>query len=84
MSKNVKVVHDIQGINQLMKSEWFQEVLEEVGQSVIGRSSGMGVEAEMRTHLGSFTAITNIYPADEESAKTNWENRTLTKALGGG
>ena len=84
MSKDVKFIHDIHGINELMKSEWMQEIINEQAEAAVGRGSQLGVELETRTHLGSFTAIANIYAADADSAKKCSENRLLEKALYGG
>lgn len=81
MSKDVKFVLDLHGLNDLMKSAWMQEVLDEKAQEVVSRGASMGATLEYRTHLGSFTAITNIYPADAESAKHCSEHRTLENAL---
>lgn len=84
MSKNVKFVLDIKGLNELMKSEWFQGVLNETAEGVVSRAEAQGLSASYRTHLGSFTAITNVYPDDEESIKKNLQDNSLAIALYGG
>ena len=84
MSKNIEVELDIRGINELMKSEWMQEILNEQAEDVVNRGAQMGVTLGYRTHLGSFTAITNIYPDDKESARKCADDELLEKALFGG
>ena len=84
MSKNIEVELDIRGINELMKSEWMQEILNEQAEDVVSRGGQMGVTLGYRTHLGSFTAITNIYPDDKESARKCADDMLLEAALFGG
>lgn len=84
MSKSVKFVLDLHGLNDLMKSDWFRDVLAEKADEVTNRGAAMGVTLEHSTHLGSFTGITNVYPADKESALKCAENKLLEKALFGG
>ena len=84
MSKDIEVKLDIRGINELMKSEWMQEILNEQAEDVVSRGGQMGVTLGYRTHLGSFTAITNIYPDDKESARKCADDELLEKALFGG
>ena len=84
MSKDIEVKLDIRGINELMKSEWMQEILNEQAEDVVNRGEQMGVTLGYRTHLGSFTAITNIYPDDKESARKCADDELLEKALFGG
>ena len=84
MSKDIEVKLDIRGINELMKSEWMQEILNEQAEDVVNRGEQMGVTLGYRTHLGSFTAITDIYPDDKESARKCADDELLEKALFGG
>lgn len=84
MSKDIEVKLDIRGINELMKSEWMQEILNEQAEDVVNRGGQMGVALGYGTHLGSFTAITNIYPDDKESARKCADDELLEKALFGG
>ena len=84
MSKDVKVVLDIHGINELMKSEWMQEILNEQAEGAVERGAQMGVTLGYSTHLGSFTAITNVYPDDKESAEKCADDMLLEAALFGG
>ena len=84
MSKDVRFVLDIHGLNDLMKSEWMQNEINEVAEQVVGRGTSNGTDLEYRTHLGSFTAITNVFPATEEAAKKNLDDNSLAVALYGG
>lgn len=84
MSKDLKVVLDIHGINELMKSEWMQEILNEQAEGVVERGAQMGVTLGYRTHLGSFTAITDIYPDDKLFARKCADAMLLEAALFGG
>lgn len=76
----VKVKLDINGLRELMKSDWMQGVLDEQASSAIHRA---GTGYGSRTHIASYVAITNIYPETKEAAKDNYDNKTLQKALGG-
>ena len=67
-----------------MKSEWMQEILNEQAEGAVERGAQMGVTLGYRTHLGSFTAITNIYPDDKESAEKCADDMLLEAALFGG
>lgn len=84
MSKNIEVELDIRGINELMKSEWMQEILNEQAEDVVSRGGQMGVTLGYSTHLGSFTAITDVYPDDKESAEKCADDMLLEAALFGG
>ena len=79
MSKkgNVKVVLNMQGVRELMKSPEKQDHLQKVGEAV-AQSAGEGYAA--RTHLADYVAITNVYPDTPEAAKDNYENNSLLKA----
>ena len=79
MSKNIKVVIDIKGLNELMKSEWMQDELNELASVICGRADGYN----FRTHTASFVAITNIYPETHEAYMDNLANKTLLKILEG-
>ena len=81
---DVRFVLDLHGLSELMKSEWMQGELNEAAEKVVDRGSVNGMELDYRTHLGSFTAITNVYPATPESAKKNLEDNSLAVALYGG
>ncbi len=79
MSKGFRFELDIRGLQQLLKSEEMQGILDEYGAQVAGRAGdGYGY----RTHVGDFTSITNVFPETKEAAKDNYENNTLLKAVG--
>jgi len=84
MSKSVKFVLDLHGLNELMKSEWMQGELNEAAEQVVSRAGASYMDCDYRTHLGSWTAITNIYPATPEAAKMNLDTNLLAVALYGG
>lgn len=70
---------NLQGLNELMKSQEMQNVLEAAGNSVTGIAGG---DYGVRVHLASFVAIANVYPNSEKAASDNYKNNTLVKALG--
>lgn len=73
---------DLNGLNELMKSEEMQSVLDTYGAEVASRAAGMsGAEYGYRTHVANFVAITNVYPDSKEAAQDNFEHNTLNKAL---
>ena len=81
MSK-VKFELDIRGLNELMKSQEMQSILDQEGAKVAGRASGMsGEQFGHRTHVADYVAITNVYPDSKEAARDNYNNNTLLKAL---
>lgn len=75
----VKFELNLPGLNELMKSGEMQSVLTQAGQAVANSAGG---NYGVRTHVASFVAITNVYPASKEAAKDNSENNTLLKAIG--
>ena len=77
--KAVEFKLNLPGLNELMKSSAMQEHLTRAGNAV-ANAAGVGYEA--RTHVASFVAITNVYPASAEAAKENYEDNTLLKAIG--
>ena len=84
MATRVRVVLDLKGLNELMKSEGMQNVLNEYGSKIASRAGAMsGAEYGYRTHLANWVAITNVYPDSEEAAKDNYRNNTLLKAVRG-
>ena len=74
----VKFKLNLKGLNELMKSEEMQNILEEKGKQV---ANNAGKEYASRVHLASFVAIANVYPDSKDAAKDNYENNTLLKAL---
>ncbi len=79
----VKVEINPQGIIELFKSDGMQDYLQDVGNAVAEAATGRsGEEYGARSHLASYTAICNVYPASPEAAKDNLENNTLLYATG--
>lgn len=83
MSK-VKVALNLAGVNQLMKSPEIQAHLQTAGALVAAQATAAsgGAAFDASTHLASFVAITNVYPASKEAAHDNFENNTLLKSIG--
>ena len=81
MSK-VKFKLNLKGLNELMKSDAMQTVLDGYGSQVAGKASNSsGAEYAYRTHLASWVAITNAYPDAKEAARDNYKHNTLLKSL---
>lgn len=78
MSK-VKFELNLPGLNELMKSQEMQNILDRKGDQVVRNAGGKGYDK--RTHVADFTAITNVYPTERSTARDNAENNTLLKAL---
>ena len=76
---NGKVVLNLKGINELMKSEEIQGALHEAGQAV-AQAAGEGFESS--THLASFVAIENVCPATEDAYFREIKQNALLKAAG--
>lgn len=70
---------NLKGLNELMKSAEMQDALEAAGQAVAGAADG---NYGVRVHEASFVAIANVYPEDRASAKKNYEDNELLKAVG--
>lgn len=76
---SAKVELNMPGLNELMKSEPIQEALTAAGEAVAAAS---GIECGVRTHVASWVAIANVYPASKDAAKENYQNNALVKGLG--
>jgi len=74
----VKFELNLQGLNELMKSEEMQKVLDDAAIEIQNRA---GSDYAHRTHVASFVVISNVYPDSKEAAKDNYENNTLLKAM---
>ena len=83
MSK-VRIVLNLPGINEVMKSKAIQETLQQAGEKVAGQATAMdGTEYAATTHLANWIAVTNVFPNSKDAAHANFKNNTLLKALGG-
>ena len=81
MSKNVKFVLNLAGLNELMKSGPMQSALNQVAAQIQGRA-GAGYSIES-AHPISFVAIAQVYAETREAKRDNLKNNTLLKAKGG-
>ena len=75
----VKFELNMPGLNELMKGEEMQGVLESAAQAAVN-AAGDGYDS--RVHVASFVAIANVYPVTKKAQKDNYENNTLLRAVG--
>ena len=76
---NLRIELNLQGLNELMKSEEMQQHLQEAGEQL---AAAAGPEYGARTHVADYTAICNVYPDSREAAQQNYSENTLLKAIG--
>lgn len=69
---------NINGLNELMKSDEMQAVLAEAGQAV---ANSAGSEFDSSVHTASFVSIANVYPNSKKAARQNFKENTLLKAI---
>lgn len=79
MANDVTFKLNLQGLNELMKSAEMQAALDDAAERVAS-VAGEGYATSGRT--GNYIGFANVYPDDRASAKDNYENNTLLKALG--
>lgn len=79
MAKKVKIELNLAGLNEVMKSEGTQQLLEKLGADVAGRA---GTGYSSRVHLADYVAICNVYAETKEAKRDNLKNNTLLKAVG--
>ena len=83
MSK-VRIELNLPGVNEVMKSEAIQDVLQQCGNQVAAKAAAMdGTDYAASTQTINWIAVTNVYPNSEDAAHKNFRNNTLLKALGG-
>lgn len=83
MSKNVRFVLNLPGLNTLMKSGEMQSILNEAAQS-IAADCGDGYEAVIeQAHPISFIAIASVKTKNKKGRFDNNQNNTLLKQSGG-
>lgn len=76
---DVKFELDLQGLNELMKSEEMQTILEDASAraaSIAGDGFGH------RVGIGSYTAIGNVFAENAAAASKCYKHNHLLKALG--
>ena len=82
---NVKVVLNLQGLNELMKRDEMVAIQERIAGEVAGKANAnsdvSGAQYGVRTVRGKFINFTHIEPENEEATEDNYENNTLLKAL---
>ena len=82
MSK-VRIVLNLAGINELMKSPEIEAALQEAGEAVASAAGGMaGAKFGARTHKANWVSITNVYPDEKKAASANYRDNTLLHAVG--
>lgn len=77
MSK-VRFELNLKGLNELMKSNEMQKVLDMAGEQC---ANNAGDDYDYRTHVANYVAITNVYPTTKEAASEVYKNNSLVKAL---
>lgn len=83
MSKNVRFVLNLPGLNALMKSGEMQSILNAAAES-IANTAGDGYEAVVeQAHPISFIAIASVRTKNKKGRFDNNQNNTLLKASGG-
>ena len=70
---------NLQGLNELMKSEWMQGVLDEKAQEKFG---GEG-EYDFRTHVANYVALTNVFPTTRRAYFATLKGNEPLKKMGG-
>ncbi len=76
MGKAVKFELNLPGLNELMKSPEMQAVTEAAGKAM-ARAAGPGYAT--KTHVGSWTVVTSVYPETDEANRDNLKNNTMLK-----
>lgn len=81
MGKKVRFELNLKGLNELMKSEEMQQVLDEKGAQV---AAAAGEGYEHRTYPINWIAVSTVSAETREAVKDNLENNTLLRALNAG
>lgn len=81
---NVTFELNMQGLNQLMKSDEMKSILQEAGDMVANSASAMthGEPYGVDVHDAQWVSIASIYGESEEAKRENYEKNILLKALG--
>lgn len=83
MSKSVRFVLNLPGLNALMKSGAMQSILNSAAESMAG-TAGDGYEAVIeKAHPISFIAIASVKTKNAKGRMDNNQNNTLLKVSGG-
>ena len=73
-----KIKLDSKGIQEVLKSQGVQSLIESEAKARAQRAGG-GYMAAL--HMGKRRTYANVYPSNAEAAKDNLENNTLLKVL---
>lgn len=88
MSDKIKVELNLAGVNELMKRQELQDMMQALGEQIASKAESMSMnpkaEYEANTKTLNWIAVTNIRAANHEAFVENLENNTLNKALYGG
>lgn len=84
----VKFEMDIKGLNELMRSEAMQAVLDEKGAQIQARAASSAQDPEAKYSrsiwVGNWIAASQVRADNPEAIQENLRNNTLLKAIGGG
>lgn len=78
MAKNVQFKLNINGLRELMKSDWMQGHLAEASRAV---ADACGSDYESDVDVISYVAIGHVRPTTKEASRENYEENTMIKAL---
>jgi urease alpha subunit len=79
MAKNIEIELNLKGLNELMRSEEIQNILDQAGEAV---ATAAGVGFGHRTDVIRWIAVTNVYPATTEAYRKNMKENSLLAAVG--
>lgn len=87
MSDKIKVELNLAGVNELMKRQELQDMMQGLGEQIASRAEAMSenpkAEYESNTKTLNWIAVTNVRAVNHEAFEENLENNTLLRALGG-
>ena len=83
MAKKIEFKLNIEGLRELMKSPEMGAVISEATDTVLNAAVGMGADGySSLVKTADYVTLGKVFPTDAASAKDNYENNTLVKALG--
>ena len=74
----VEIKLNLPGINNVMKSDGIQGVINSCGTAVANNS---GSEYAAEVNVGRWLAFCNVFPNSKDAAHDNFKNNSLLKAL---
>lgn len=85
MSSKVEFKLDLQGVNELMKRQELQDMMQEMGEQIASRAESMSsnpkAEYESETKTINWIAVTNIRAVNHAAFQENLDNNTLLRAM---